>query len=458
MTQTRRYFDGGYHFGTDRGVIVGQSAPMLDLFGLIDLLAEKPTTVLIQGESGTGKELVAGALHFNADQRSMNAFVPVNCAGLPESLLESILFGHVKGAFTGAHESHQGMARMADRGTLFLDEIGDMSLYLQAKILRLLQNGEVVPVGSNVATHVDLRVIAATHRDLQAMVEQGAFREDLFYRLNVFPLRVPPLRQRREDIPLIIEFLIKEKNRNYHATIAGVENDAMEWLKDQEWKGNVRELDALLERCFVRYDRGWITLSHLTENGLNSFPFRGESERRRYGTRGTWYEHGVLPVTVGEIGAVPGAHRGPRAKKLVDGGVAYAQRVGYQGASHWLSLVLLTRENARMFFRDASKGGYSQMLSQIDACPLNPFLGSPFKFYSIQEILGHLNEPSNEGTEGRIIAPCPYFKRVKNTTIVAVTETAARGIFEGRDKLSELRIFLEDIGITFQNFREYRPK
>ncbi len=231
--------------------IIGKSSVMRQLFDMIGKIAADPEgTVLIQGESGTGKELVARAIHTLSERRESN-FVPVNCAAIPEELLESELFGHAKGAFTGAARTKMGRIQYADGGTLFLDEIGDMKPSLQSKLLRVLQEREFEPVGEVKPISINLRVIAATHQNLEEAVEKGRFREDLYYRLSVIPITIPPLRDRREDIALLIEKFLQVFNRSRKTPFMGFSPDAMNVLSNFPWPGNVRELENLIQRMTI---------------------------------------------------------------------------------------------------------------------------------------------------------------------------------------------------------------
>ncbi len=245
--------------------MIGPSARMQQLFALIIKLAEDDlSTVLIQGESGTGKELVAKAIHRQSPRSSHN-FVPVNCAAIPDELLESELFGHTKGAFTGAVGAKVGRIEYADGGSLFLDEIGDMKPVLQAKLLRVLQEREFEPVGALRAKPVNVRVLAATHRDLEQMVAEGLFREDLFYRLSVIPVDIPPLRKRNEDIPALINFFIDKVGRKRKKPLTGINDEAMQALQNCEWRGNVRELENLIQHMTVLYAGTTVTCKDLPE-------------------------------------------------------------------------------------------------------------------------------------------------------------------------------------------------
>ena len=230
--------------------IVGKSAALRKVLDQIAIVAPTQSTVLLHGETGTGKELFARAIH-NLSPRRERTFVRLNCAAIPSGLVESELFGHEKGAFTGALMQKRGRFELADRGTLFLDEIGDISLELQPKLLRALQEREFERLGSTKTIHVDVRLIAATHRDLQAMIRNNQFREDLFYRLNVFPIEIPPLRERREDIPLLVHYFVLRHSRQIQKRIKSVPKQAMEALVNADWPGNIRELENFIERCVI---------------------------------------------------------------------------------------------------------------------------------------------------------------------------------------------------------------
>jgi len=230
--------------------IIGTSDALQKIFKLVEKVANTNAGILIQGESGTGKELIAKAIHFNSG-RANKPFLAVNCGALPESLLESELFGHTKGSFTGATADKKGLFRAADGGTLFLDEIGEMPLSLQVKLLRALQEQEVLPVGATSAVKFDTRIIAATNKNLETEVAENRFREDLFYRLNIIEVSLPPLRQRREDIPLLVKHFITKAARNQHVNEKPVAKAAMAALVGYNWQGNVRELENAIERAFI---------------------------------------------------------------------------------------------------------------------------------------------------------------------------------------------------------------
>jgi formate hydrogenlyase transcriptional activator len=230
--------------------IIGKSPAIQKVLEQVAIVAPTDSTVLLHGETGTGKELIARAIH-NLSCRREHDFVRMNCAAIPSGLLESELFGHEKGAFTGALMQRKGRFELADRGSLFLDEIGDISLELQPKLLRAVQEQEFERLGSARTIEVNVRIIAATHRDLPTMIREGKFREDLFYRLNVFPIEIPPLRERREDIPLLVDYFVSKLARRMGKEITSVPSHVMEFLTNNAWKGNVRELANFIERAVI---------------------------------------------------------------------------------------------------------------------------------------------------------------------------------------------------------------
>jgi DNA-binding NtrC family response regulator len=248
--------------GTD---FIGQSTEMKKIFSVIDKLSRVDTAVLIRGESGTGKELVASALHYNSPRKD-NRFVTINCSAIPEGLIESEFFGHEKGAFTGADSRAIGKFQYADGGTLFLDEIGDISPGMQVKLLRALQEKRFTPVGSNREVEVNVRIVAATNRNLEKMIKTGEFREDLFYRLNVLPVQLPPLRERKNDVKALTDYFVDKFNQNYRKNLGGVAPDVMEALLAHPWPGNIRELENVIEHTFVIETSPTITMTSLPES------------------------------------------------------------------------------------------------------------------------------------------------------------------------------------------------
>ena len=268
---------------TSFGDLIGASPAMRDIFALIRKVAHGRSSVLITGDSGTGKEVVARTLHYHG-ARADQPFIPVNCSAIPEGLLESELFGHVRGAFTGAIASKRGLFEEASGGTLFLDEIGDMGPGLQSKLLRVLQDGEVRPVGGNQPIAVDVRIVAATHQDLLERIETGEFREDLYYRMNVIPIHIPPLCERPEDIPALIDAFVKKHSDGRRRTFAAA---AVRELKSWNWKGNARELENVVERTLALSDAVEIGVEDLPsvrasegENGHGSDAFLGSAAER----------------------------------------------------------------------------------------------------------------------------------------------------------------------------------
>jgi len=262
-----RYSQGGF------AGIVGESRALREVLELVDLVASTDSTVLLRGETGTGKELIAHAIHDRSRRRS-KPFVKVNCAAIPSGLLESELFGYERGAFTGAITQKTGRLELADQGTLFLDEIGDIPLELQPKLLRLLQEREFERLGSTRTKQVNLRVIAATHRDLEDMILHNLFRSDLYYRLNVVPISIPPLRERPNDIPLLVRHFVRQFAQQMNKTIEAISPETIEALVQYPWPGNIRELQNIIERSVVIYERGHLTVK---KSWLCHEDFRSES-------------------------------------------------------------------------------------------------------------------------------------------------------------------------------------
>jgi formate hydrogenlyase transcriptional activator len=261
--------------------IIGNSGALESVLAEVEQVAPTDSTVLIEGETGTGKELVAHAIH-NASQRVGRAFIKLNCAAIPLDLLESELFGHERGAFTGAVTQKIGRFEMADKGTLFLDEVGDIPSVLQPKLLRVLQEQEFERLGSTVTRKVNVRIVAATHRQLEEMIREKQFRSDLYYRLNVFPIYIPPLRDRPEDIPPLVRHFVHDFARRMNKTIDGISSETMEWLTRYSWPGNIRELQNVIERSVVVHKKGNLSVKRrcLPHAALHIEPTTHRSFRR----------------------------------------------------------------------------------------------------------------------------------------------------------------------------------
>jgi transcriptional regulator with PAS, ATPase and Fis domain len=249
--------------------MIGQDPTLMKVFETIEKVCDTDCNVLVTGESGTGKELVARAIHVSSP-RAEKPFVALNCAAIPKELMESEIFGHVKGAFTGALERRDGRFAVADGGTLFLDEIGEMDLDLQGKFLRVIQEKEITPVGETKSRKVDVRLVAATNRDLNQQCKDGKFREDLFYRLNVIPINLPALKERIADVPMLCRYFLQRSNKRHRRMVDGISDDAQEVLNGHAWPGNVREMENLIERLVILKKEGLIDLSDLPPELSNS--------------------------------------------------------------------------------------------------------------------------------------------------------------------------------------------
>jgi DNA-binding NtrC family response regulator len=260
LERLREMIETTYNFSN----IISRNERMQQAFKLVRQVAETDVTVLVLGETGTGKELVARAIHFNSTRRD-KPFITINCSAIPETLLESELFGHEKGAFTGANKQRFGKFEEAEGGTVFLDEIADLPLHVQTKLLRFLQEKQVERVGGNVSIAVDVRVVAATNRNLVEMVRVGTLREDLYYRLNVFPITLPPLRERTDDIPILAEYFLKKHQSLVRQQIAGFSPSVIHQMMNYEWKGNVREMENLIKRAIIKTDGNTITTLELPQ-------------------------------------------------------------------------------------------------------------------------------------------------------------------------------------------------
>lgn len=270
-----RYLRKEVHSKFNHHNIIGESKPMQKVYNLIDKVADSSSNVLISGRSGTGKELVARAIHQNSNRKD-NAFVPINCGAIPDNLFESELFGFKKGSFTGAQTSKEGVFKAAHNGTLFLDEVGEIPLNIQVKLLRAIEMKEIKPIGVASTRKVDCRILSATNKNLLKEIEEGNFREDLYYRLNIIEIHLPPLSRRRDDIPLLVDYFIHKYNKELNRNILGVDNKAMKVLMNYEWKGQVRELENVIERAVLLTEGDYITTEdlppHTCEEDYTGFP------------------------------------------------------------------------------------------------------------------------------------------------------------------------------------------
>jgi formate hydrogenlyase transcriptional activator len=277
--------------------IVGQSSALCEVLQQVEMVAPTDSTVLLLGETGTGKELIARAIH-DRSARKNRALVKVNCAAIPSGLLESELFGHERGAYTGAMTQRIGRLELADQGSLFLDEIGDIPLELQPKLLRVLQEREFERLGSTVTRKVNVRVVAATHCHLEEMIREKQFRSDLYYRLNVFPIYIPPLRERPEDIPLLVRHFVHDFARRMNKTIGGISSETMEWLTRYSWPGNIRELQNVIERSVVVYRKGNFSVKKSSFSGQ---PLHRSSARQSF-RRSATEDRRMIDSALGEAG------------------------------------------------------------------------------------------------------------------------------------------------------------
>ena len=282
--------------------IVGRSKAMEQVIDRAELVAQTKSTVLITGETGTGKEMVARLIHHRSAQREM-PLIKVNCAAIPETLLESELFGHLRGAFTGATMTKRGKFALADGGSIFLDEIGTLTTAIQAKLLRVLQEREFEPLGAERTQHVDVRVIAATNRDLKQMVHDGRFQEDLYYRLNVIPIEIPPLRERREDIPVLIDHFVDKHRQRTGKRIDRVEDEVVQTLQRYEWPGNVRELENTIERAVVLATGPVLSIASVSLLGATSAPAPGLPSLRLHQNL-EWVERETIRRAIEQAGGV----------------------------------------------------------------------------------------------------------------------------------------------------------
>ena len=471
MIEFDNYREPEYRINAGKGVIIGRTEIMIDLFFYLNHLADLPTTVLLRGETGTGKELCAKALHYNGNgRRKGKNFVAVNCAMIPSELLESELFGYVKGAFTGAYRDTPGKFQHANGGTILLDEIGDMSPKLQAKVLRVLQERQVTRVGSNETENIEVRVIAATNRNLEEEVKKGSFREDLFYRLNVVPVRVPALSERKEDIPLIAEYFIRRYNEIYGAHLDGLSASAKEKLKWAEWKGNVRELENVVERVFVLREGGVIEAEYLYFN--SEMPRRiliqqatarepqAELPEEKKAQR-LWYEEGVLPISPKSLSKMDGSKSYNwimSIMQMADKLSVYTVRLG-SGKQKRMPLIYLTPQNANLFFRNTQTDDYRKLEERIRNDEFNRIARAPFVFLSVSDLIANPNTLKFASVIKRVVEEVrTYQVPIGVSSCFAITEANAiyftsRGL--GREqRVAQLQNTVREL---YEQFRSWKP-
>jgi DNA-binding NtrC family response regulator len=457
-------YDGkSYSINDGHGQIIGATSVMVNLFHYFNRLASLPTTVLLRGKTGTGKELAAKSLHYNGttDRRNHN-FVSVNCAGIPHELLESELFGYRKGAFTGAYADTPGKFQHADRGTLFLDEIGEMEASLQAKILRAIQDRQVTRVGGTSPENVDVRIVAATNKDLEKEVQRGHFRQDLYYRLNVLPLTMPALMERAEDIPLIADYFIGQFNDRYMAQIGGFTDGGIDKLKAYDWSGNVRELENIIERVFVFKKDGEIGSSDISfgidipemtqalpiadssRNGITILPGREKK----------WYESGVLPISASGLQRFDGTVCTQTIKFNFLSEIAYSFTLGRGQRKYWFGF--LTPDNAASFFSDTSTRDYEELMQKITEGSFNEAVSSPIAFFSMDDLLAVDTLKARRATLQKKVARHAVYTLRSTKHAYALDAPAVSHLFmDGEEYLQDQ--LKEIISERFRQFREWVP-
>jgi len=464
MLSFTNYTEPKYKISNSKRVIVGSTRAMINLFHYLNHLAAMPSTILLTGETGTGKELCAMALHYNGSRKNCN-FVAVNCAGIPTNLLESELFGYTKGSFTGAYTDMHGKFQHADKGTILLDEIGDMDLVLQSKILRVLQEKQVTRVGSNRSEGVDVRIIASTNKDLEKQVENGSFREDLYFRLNVVPITIPSLRERKSDIPLIAEYFIEKYNEIYSAGITGLYFDAIEKLKEHEWRGNVRELENVMERVFVVKKSGLIEPGDLHFNSgipLSEITQFSEEERKDFTlediTDKLWYTDGILPIPPKELSRLSGARPYTEICRAINENLYFADRFGL-GQRQFL-LLYLTPKNLRSFFNDVGTEDYKHLEEEINRGEFNKIAGKPFKFFRINDLAANVNAFNSYTTIGEIFSKLDiYAVKTGKGHYFALTEDNAELFVPKSYGFEErLRKLKTEVASSYEKFKNWTPK
>lgn len=440
-----------YYAGENK-YIIGNSPSMRELFKYLDLLKDRHTTVLLTGETGTGKELCARALHYNSAKRKSANFVAINCTAIPADLLESELFGHEKGAYTGAHRQTTGKFQYAKGGTIFLDEIGEMPLPMQAKLLRAIQEKKITPIGSLKEEEVDVRIVAATNKNLEEAVKKNTFREDLFHRLSVFPLRVPSLRERKEDIPLIVDYLIEKNNKDYQAKISYISNTAIEALSQHKWEGNIRELENIIERTFVLKSEGIIeeedlhfekVLEQNTE-ARKKIPIK----ESRY-----WFTDGVLPISPYRLATIAGAYSDNGICNMLSSPNLYVQRHGI-GKTRTTPVMFLTKENVPRFFRIQTPE-YHALLDQISSTAFNHIVQKPFQIISMAAMQQNPLFKTHGSTLHRAVQLAqPYRIQVGRAFCIALTPENCEPFAANKEELPQIQ---KQIIESYEKFLAWKP-
>lgn len=452
--------------------IIGASPSMRSLFKKINILASLSTTILIRGKTGVGKELVALALHYNdkSNQRQ-GKFVPVNCAGIPQTLLESHLFGHVRGAFTDAYADRRGFVEEANGGTLFLDEIGDMSQDLQAKVLRLLQEHEIVRVGDTAKKQVNVRIIAATNQDLEKKMQESAFRNDLFYRINTFPLIIPPVTERLEDIPHLARHFIEKYNEAYaHAgiVIEGATEDALKKLQQHPWPGNVRELENIIARAMILCSHGQLQdedivfddqeLQKKTLAAPRHMPCIAPVGAAH--TDSSWYGRGVLPIMYAELQRQRGHRSCLSIRRMVEQNEIYAVNMNAVKNVRTFAL-MLTPEMLNSCFAGKEWKLYHEIEQKIRASQFNEFARQPFMFASFSRLRRLGIKFSNEVFQDVLRRLQPYCIQERSNAYLALNEEQATAIAldDGRrsDPLKISQSLKGEIQRQYEHFLHWRP-
>lgn len=471
MIEFESYREPRYCINDGKSIIIGRTEPMLDLFMYLNQLAQLDTRVLLRGDTGTGKELCARALHFNGgeEERRGHNFVAVNCAGIPAELLESNLFGHVKGAFTGAYQTKEGSFQHANNGTILLDEIGDMSLTLQAKVLRVLQENQVTKVGSNKVEDINVRIIAATNKNLEEEVLNGRFREDLYYRLNVVPVTVPKLNDRVEDIPLIAEHLVDKFNRQYGMKLEGLSDEAKEKLMLQTWKGNVRELENVIERVFVlrsyRESEGVIQAEDIylnSEMPTNIFRRNQNGSVRIFqpveeSQPKLWFHNGVLPMTTSELTKLDGSKEYLPIKARAEKNDIYSVEMAF-GDTRKYQLFYLTPDNLDAFFKDISTEDYQTLEHRIKTGVFNTVASEHFRFFSMKDLIDDPNTFATRDSINHALADLGLYEiNVGKGKLYAVTVDSAKYfVRQEHGRYEKITRFQETIKSAYDEFTSWQ--